>query len=1072
MIRCPACGEENPERFRLCGYCGHLLSTPDSTQVRKTVTVLFSDICGSTSLGERLDPETLRQGMSRYFSTARMVIERHGGTVEKFVGDAVMAVFGVPVAHEDDALRAVSAAVGIRDALAVLDREFEEAWGVRLEARTGVNSGEVITGDPASGQSFVSGDAVNVAARLEQAAEPGEILIGAETLQLVRDAVWVDRMERLSLKGKTEAIAAFRLLRVVAGAAPFKRRLDSPMVGRDAELRQLHDAFERAVRGPRCELVTVLGAAGVGKSRLALEMLSGLPVGTRVIEGRCLPYGEGITFWPVSEMVKQAAGIEDGDAPAAARDKILRLLEREADEASLIGARVAAAIGLGDAQGALQETFWAIRRFLESLAARQPVVAVFDDIQWAESTMLDLIEYLARFSRAHPILLLCVARPEILENRPDWGRIGTVIPLGPLDSDDSARLVQNLVGQARLPAEIRDPILDTAEGNPLFVEEMLRMLIDQGALEQQDGRWVLVGDLSLVSAPRTIQAIIAARLDRLHDEERAVVQRAAVVGRVFYWGAIDALSPGEAGRRIGGHLQALLSKELILPEPSPFAGQDAFRFSHILVRDAAYDSIPKRTQVDLHERLAGWLEQVAGDRLPEYEEVIGYHLEQAHRYLAEVRPLDDRVSLLARRASERLAEAGRRSYGRGDMRAAVSLLSRAAALRAPADPARLDLLPLLGSALAETGRLAEAGIVLAEAIERARTAGDRRLEARAFSRWVFVSSLRDPEASTRKALDQAEASIALFEEDDDLDLSEGWKLVGSLRLWLGQAAAGEEALERASNYARRAGDHRQGLEILRWVAWCLLAGPRPVPSALDQLADIEARFGPTDRTAKFYVAGIRSELEGMQGGFDVAREAVGTAKWLAEELGLDVDYAAGVLHHSGYVEYLAGDLDKAEQELREACRLLEQLGDKGHLASLAPFLADILYAQGREDEALSLTEVGRSAAIEDDVEAQVEWRRVRAKILARQGDAVQAQRLAREAVELACQTDYLDLHALALLDQAEVIRLARRDADAVAIVRQAQHLFEQKGNVVMARRANALLEELAAGRPCHGEGAG
>jgi predicted ATPase len=364
---------------------------------------------------------------------------------------------------------------------------------------------------------------VNVAARLEQAAEPGEILIGAETLQLVRDAVWVEPMERLSLKGKAEAVVAFRLLKVVSGASPFKRRLDSPMVGRDVELHQLLDAFEHAVRGPGCELVSVLGVAGVGKSRLTRELLSRLPVGTRVVEGRCLPYGEGITFWPVSEMVKQAAGIEDGDAPAAARDKILRLLEGEADDAALIGARVAAAIGLGEAQGAIQETFWAVRRLFESLAARRPIVAVFDDIHWAEPTLLDLIEYLARFSRAHPLLLVGVARPELRENRPDWGRIGTVISLGPLDTDGSIRLVQNLIGRTRLPREIRDRILDTAEGNPLFVEEMLHMLVDEGVLQQQDGRWALVGDLSLVSVPKTVQAIIAARLDRLHDEERAVI---------------------------------------------------------------------------------------------------------------------------------------------------------------------------------------------------------------------------------------------------------------------------------------------------------------------------------------------------------------------------------------------------------------------------------------------------------------------------------------------------------------------------------------------------------------------
>ena len=675
MAVCPACGEQNEERFRLCGFCGHALEAAETAQVRKTVTIVFSDICDSTSLGERLDPESLRTLMARYFEAARTVIERHGGTVEKFIGDAVMAVFGVPVAHEDDALRAIRAAVEIGDVLKSLDRESAQTWGVRLQARTGINSGEVIAGDPSSGQAFVSGDAVNVAARLEQAAAPGQIIISADTLRLVRDAVRVEPKERLSLKGKTQPVAAFRLLSVVPGASPFTRRLDMPMIGRDDELRELLAVFDRSVQARRCELVSILGAAGVGKSRLAGELLSRLAQRTRVLVGRCLPYGEGITFWPVSEMVKQAAAIDDRDSPAEARAKISSLLPGD-DEATMITDRVAAAIGLGDTRAVLQETFWAFRRLLESLATDDPVVAFFDDIHWAEPALLDLIEYVTSFSTGHPLFLLCTARPEVHEQRPDWGRYGTTVAVGPLDAENGARLVERMTGETHMPSEIRDRVLAAADGNPLFIEEMLHMLIDEGAMQQQDGQWVVAGSASGLPAPKTIQAIVSARLDRLHDEERAVIQRAAVVGRVFYWGAIDELSAPGARAGVGAHLQTLLRKELIQPEPSAFAGEDAFRFSHILIRDAAYDSIPKRTTAQLHESFAAWLERVSGARIREQEEIIGYHLEQAAHDRQQLGLNDDRTRELSRRAAERLGAAGVRAIQHGDGVASGRLLER------------------------------------------------------------------------------------------------------------------------------------------------------------------------------------------------------------------------------------------------------------------------------------------------------------------------------------------------------------------------------------------------------------
>ncbi len=522
MLLCARCKRENPEGFQFCGFCSAPLALEEGREVRKAVTILFADVTGSTSLGERLDPESLRGVMTRYFDVARKTLERHGGTVEKFIGDAVMAVFGVPVVHEDDALRAVRAATDLRDALTGLNRELEPTWGAHLDIRTGVNTGDVMAGDPAAGQSFVSGDTVNVAARLEQAAQPGEILIGAETLRLVRDAVEAEAISPLFLKGKAESVPAFRLLDVGARTPGLARRLDSPMVGRDAELRQLLDALDRAAGGPGCELVTAIGVAGVGKSRLTRELLSRLHGRGQVLEGRCLAYGEGITFWPVAEMVRQAAGLEESDSSSVAMAKIGRLLEPlPEDEAVLIRDRVGAAMGLSEGQGAIQETFWAIRRLLECLASEQPVVAVFEDIHWAESTLLDLIEYVAEFSRGRPLVLLCTARPELRDVRSDWGRQGTVLSLQPLGSDESERLLQNLLGQADLPNYVRGPIVDAAEGNPLYVEEMLRMLIDDGLLRREDGQWVSAGG----------------RLSRAHAEDRPGADRS------------PAGSPGRGGAR-------------------------------------------------------------------------------------------------------------------------------------------------------------------------------------------------------------------------------------------------------------------------------------------------------------------------------------------------------------------------------------------------------------------------------------------------------------------------------------------------------------------------------------------
>ena len=719
-------------------------------EVRKTVTVLFADISGSTALGERLDPESLRGIMSRYFEEMRSAIEQHGGTVEKFIGDAVMAVFGVPTVHEDDALRAVRAASQMREILDTLNAELERDFGARLQVRIGINTGEVVAGDPSAGETFVTGDTVNVAARFEQTAEPGEVVFGEETHRLVRDAVRVEPVEPLELKGKTDKVPAFRLVEVTAGAPAFARRLDSPLVGREEELERLQRVFDEAVGERTCRMVTVLGDAGLGKSRLVTELFARVVDRGRVLSARCLPYGEGITFWPVAELVKEAATIDEADAPDAARSKLLALVA-DAEDGAEVAERVSDAIGLGGdgaGGGDIQEAFWAVRRLLEILAA--------------QTTFLDLLEYVTRFSAEHQLLLVCTARPDLRQTRPDWNTLGETIVLEPLSQDQSADLIANLLGSVGLPADVQARITGAAEGNPLFVEEMLRKLIDERLLERDNGHWSARGDLSEVAVPGTINALLSARLDQLELEERAVIQRASVVGKIFWWGAVTELSPEDDRPRVGSHLQTLLRKELVHPDRSGFAGEDAFRFSHILVRDAAYGSMPKRSRADLHQRFAGWLERKAGDRIAEFEEIVGYHLEHAYRYEAELGPVDDEARAVAEAAAERLAAAGRRALANWDLSATENLLSRAVDLLPPNDPRRLDLLRDLGMALGQSD-IPRAEAVLTEAVEGARAVGDPVLEARAGVRRVFVRLLLDPNINQLEALAEVEGYIGRFE---------------------------------------------------------------------------------------------------------------------------------------------------------------------------------------------------------------------------------------------------------------------------------------------------------------------
>jgi class 3 adenylate cyclase len=753
-------------------------------QSRKTVTIVFTDVVGSTSLGEGLDPELLRRVMTTYFERMRTVLERHGGTVEKYIGDAIVAVFGIPELREDDSLRAVRAARDMRTALEELSRELEGRYGIRIEARMGVNTGEVLAEDDRP-DAPLTADAANTAARLEQAAGPGEILIGDPTYQLVRDAVRVERVGPIELKGKAEPQPAWRLLDVSAEARGITRRLDSPIVGRDDELADLRRAFERAATERTCHLVTVLGAPGVGKSRLAAEVVSWLEGRATVLRGRCLPYGDGITYWPVAEVIREAAGIEDEDAAAAAAR--IAAFVSDPDEADTVAQRLVSVIGLSETAAPAQETFWATRRLLESLGERGPTVVVFDDIHWGEATFLDLVEYLTGWTSDAPLLLLCLARPELMEARTGWGTTvpnATTIRLDPLTDEESERLIENLLGRAPLQAEVQTRIRNAAEGNPLFVEEILRMLVDREVLRREDGRWIATGDISSIAIPPTIGALLGARLEALSSGERAVIQRAAVVGKVFWWGAVAELAPAPERPEVGGHLQALVRKELVRPDRSRFTGEDAFRFGHILIRDAAYAATTKELRADLHERYADWLERRAADRLPEFEEIIGYHLEQAHRYRADLGLGGEGAPALAARAARHLAAAGQRALARVDIHAATNLLSRASDLMEAGDPKRVELLVDLTEALTEGGQMERASEVVRQAASEAETLADERLAAHVLmGRWDVRGSqgLGEFEEAERDGLGAAR----LFEEHgDEVGLARAWTLVGKAR-WPG-----------------------------------------------------------------------------------------------------------------------------------------------------------------------------------------------------------------------------------------------------------------------------------------------
>ncbi|HJQ73713.1 MAG TPA: adenylate/guanylate cyclase domain-containing protein [Gaiellaceae bacterium] len=937
---------------------------------RKVVTVLFCDVVGSTALGESVDPEALQGLLAGYFERMKAIVEAHGGTVEKFIGDAVMAVFGVPVAHEDDALRACRAAMEMRAALPELG----------VEGRIGVNTGEVLAGTE---ERLATGDTVNVAARLEQAAKPGEVLIGAETLALAAASVDVGEERSLELKGKSEPVVAHPLGRVRDAG---ERSHASRFVGRERELQQLVDSWDRALAGRRCELVTVVGDPGVGKSRLVAETLA--QIDARVVRGRCLSYGEGITYWPVVEVVKQLDAVPTDEAAARAISSLLGETERVSGT---------------------DEIAWAFRKLLEEQA---PLVVCFDDIQWAEETFLGLVESTALLSTGAPVLLLCMARPELLDRRPGW--LGT-LRLEPLPEEEAAVLV----GEA-LPGPVRERIVRASGGNPLFLTEMLA-LADEGAD---------------VEVPATLRALLAARLDQLDEPERRVLERGAVEGELFHRGTVQALAPEEI--EVTPRLAALVRRDLIRPDRPVLPQEDAYRFRHLLIRDAAYDALPKVTRADLHRRFAEWLEE-HGQDLVELDEILGYHLEQAARYLDDLGRPDPQITLAA---GDRLAAAGRRALWRGDEHAAVSLLGQSLELTRPL---RLDVNLELDLAACHVGDPREAAAIARQAAERATRAGDSAGEAVAravaahYRTMLGQASPDEIEALALAALPQLE------EAGDHAGLAHAWGVLGfGVANPRGRFDDWVRANEESFRHARLAGRQASGsIEVP------LIYGSRPASEALETLERQENRLSPWPRLCRAWLLAM---LERFDESRPLAEESY--ARFREQSQNWIGDWVMAE------IASLSGDHETARRYLKAVCDWLETTEQPAFLSSYAPRLGIELCALGRYREAEEIARRVLELDFEPDPWQQTLWRELQVAVHVSRGESAQAEGLAREAVKIAERTDSLEIQGGTLRALAEALEAAGRPEEAVGALREALDRYERKENLPLARRVRERLAEL------------
>jgi len=1035
----PPPSDEGPEPVR----------PPEPREERKVVTVLFCDLVGFTSRVERLDPEDVSALLSRYHLRLRAELERFGGTVEKFIGDAVMAIFGAPVAHEDDPERAVRAALAIRDWIAEL--------GEDLQVHIGIATGEALVrlgAQPAEGEAMVVGDVVNTASRLQQAAPPGLVSVAGSTQRATRNRIAYEQLDPVEVKGKAAPVSMWLAKAAVGPHGAAVDRPATPFVGREDDLALLKQTFARVLRESSVQLVTIVGEPGIGKTRLVREVQSLVQGEARWHQGRCLAYGEGITYWALGEIVKACAGILDSDPPERAAAKLVSTVDGVAEERdrAWLQTRLAPLVGTGEEQPVeQQEAFAAWRTFLEAVAAQASLVLLVEDIHWAEPALLEFIEHLVERSTGVPLLVLCTARPELFERQPGWGggkRNSTTLSLSPLREQETMRLVAALLDEIVLLDETEAALLERADGNPLYAEEFARMLREVPDAE--------------IAVPETVQATIAARLDALAPDRKALLHDAAVVGKVFWAGSLASIGhvPKEA---VLEGLHELTRKELVRrSRHSTFADDVEYSFWHALVRDVAYAQIPRAARARRHAAAANWIERIAGER--EYEEIIGYHLEQAFRYRLELGPVGEHERDVATQAAAMLGKAGRRAVVRGDVRGAANLLDRARTLLPTDDRDRLELAVPLSQCLFDAGAYGQCRELLAQALDEAAQLGDEQLEMHLRAQHAWLRSYWEPEGFVLEAEEIATRALRVFEESgDELGQAKAWAVVAQRLHMLGHADGVDEAWERSLEHARRAGDRAAEREALDWLATALYWGPTPASEASSRLEQI-LRDAEGDRELEARIKRTLAGFRGMQGRFDEARHFLSEARAIFEELGTRLA-ALGISFFSGPVEMWAGNPEAAESALRESCEALQGIGDRTRLTSLAAFLAEALYMQGRLGESEHWTRVSARAAGPEDLEAQADLRCVQAKILARRGRFDEAEAMAHEALEIVERTGESDHKGDAYMDFAEICRLAGKTAEDQEALRQAIGWYEAKGNLVMAGKARTLLGERASRPP-------
>jgi class 3 adenylate cyclase/tetratricopeptide (TPR) repeat protein len=1013
-----------------------------SGRLRRFVTVVRSDVEGSTRLGERHDPELVRQVLARYYDAARSAIQRHGGTIEQFQGDAVVALFGLPQLHEDDALRAVRAARELCDRMGRLNDELKRTLGLQLPIRTAVHSGEVVAGSSAPGQ--LTGDVMNVVAHMEKLAQPGEIILGDTTLRLVGEAVDVEEVGPLMVKGRHGRVLAHRLLPVLPGSIR-RAHPPIPLVGRDRELRMLTAAYARTLSSRSCHLVTLFGEAGVGKSRLVEELLQTVGEEATVLRTSCRSYDVG-AYDAIIHIITEAAGL-DLARPEDAASRLASLIG-DAEGAARITERIGQILGVRKGVGPPEDIHWALRRFLEILAQPRPLVVVLDDLHWAEPALLDLIEAIAASTRDAPLLLVCTARRELTERRSKWagGALNVVsLQLARLRAEEVGELVAHLLGGGDIAASVQEFVADRSDGNPLFVQGLVAVLRENDKLRLDEGQWRVTGDLDQVQAPPDIRALLGARLDHLGSAERDVIERAAVIGRQFTAGAIRELSPRSKAVALVQSLRVLVDKELIvhLESAADEAARDqAYAFTHILIQEVAYLAISKETRAELHERYAKWLERAGGSL-----EDVGYHLERAYRSLDEIGRRDEQAAQLARRAGETLAAAGRRAVARRDTpETTISLLRRAVSLLNDNDRtrrvARLDL----ANALSNATRYKAALKAYSEAIEEAVEAGDRQHEAHGRLGVLSVKHFSGRESITLYE-ETIEEALQTFERyDDKPGLATTWRLTAYVRWAAGRLGRAEASSWQAVELARQSGD--EPLEARSFSTHCFILfwGPRHADEVAQRVRQaLEWARSRGVRSLEVDALRILARIEAMQGRFAEARELL---RQTGDAWGGDALVLVGGYVSAGLVELLADQPAEAERALREGYRSLEDMGGQGQLVHVTTLLARALERQGRHRDAMDMTVECEDLATARQLGAQVAWRSIRAVALARMGEHEAAERLARQAVDLTSDWDQDDSTAETLADYADVLRRIGRDEEALLQARRALELYQAKGNLV------------------------